>query len=50
MKCELCSAALATTFLKKVVGSYVRDGKGKRHLVCPACQKKHGQDIRKQFA
>ncbi len=40
MKCAICSTAVAETFLKKPVGAYVKDAKGKNHLVCFSCQKK----------
>ncbi len=40
MKCEICSKKIAETFLKKIVGTYVKDEKGKKHLVCFECQKK----------
>ena len=39
MKCELCKRQVLTTFLKKIVGSYVKDSKGKKHLICSLCQK-----------
>lgn len=41
MKCEICSAKIEETFLKKIVGTYVKDEKGKRHSVCTECQKKY---------
>jgi hypothetical protein len=41
MKCEICSAKIEETFLEKVMGAYVKDKKGKKHLVCPVCQKKY---------
>ena len=40
MKCEICKTTIETTFLEKVHGSYVKDAIGKKHLVCPQCQKK----------
>jgi hypothetical protein len=40
MKCEICNAKIAETFLNKVVGTYVKDAKGKKHLICFECQKK----------
>ena len=49
MNCELCKQEVAETFLKKPIGTYVKDSKGKRHMVCNACQKKHGAAIGKQF-
>ncbi len=39
MKCAVCGKTLAETFLKKIVGAYVKDGKGKLHAVCRECQK-----------
>jgi hypothetical protein len=40
MKCEICKAKINETFLNKVIGTYVKDEKGKKHMVCPECQKK----------
>jgi len=40
MKCEICKKTIETTFLGKLVGSYVKDEKGKKHSVCSECQKK----------
>lgn len=40
MKCEICSKAIAETFLKKIVGTVVKDAKGKKHSICFECQKK----------
>ncbi|MFA5098593.1 MAG: hypothetical protein WC490_08270 [Candidatus Margulisiibacteriota bacterium] len=40
MKCEICKAKINETFLNKVIGTYVKDEKGKKHIVCPECQKK----------
>ena len=42
MKCELCKEKIEETFLNKIIGSYVKDEKGKKHLVCANCQKKYG--------
>lgn len=39
MKCEICKGKLEETFLKKTVGTVVKDAKGKMHHVCSACQK-----------
>ncbi|MBT3537334.1 hypothetical protein HN933_05935 [Candidatus Woesearchaeota archaeon] len=39
MKCEICKNKLDETFLNKPIGTYVKDEKGKRHLVCSNCQK-----------
>jgi len=40
MKCEICKKKIEETFLKKILGTYVKDEKGKKHAVCFECQKK----------
>jgi len=41
MKCVICSKKIEETFLKKIVGSYVKKkGSSKKHPVCFECQKK----------
>ncbi|MBI4141925.1 hypothetical protein HY484_03305 [Candidatus Woesearchaeota archaeon] len=40
MKCEICKTTIQETFLKKKIGTYVKDEKGKLHLICFECQKK----------
>ncbi len=40
MKCEVCRKNVAETFLKKIVGTIVKDEKGKPHSICSECQKK----------
>ena len=42
MKCEICKGNIEATFLKKPIGTYVKDKKGKKHLVCAKCQEKYG--------
>ena len=42
MKCEICGKSIATTFLDKIKGTFVRDSKGKLHAVCFECQKLRG--------
>jgi hypothetical protein len=39
MKCEICKNAIEENFLKKPIGTYIKDSKGKLHLVCNKCQK-----------
>ena len=39
MKCEICKAKIETTFLKKPLGTMIKDVKGKKHYVCSNCQK-----------
>ena len=40
MKCEVCKKKVNETFLKKVIGTYIKDEKGKKHLICFECQGK----------
>ena len=40
MKCEICGKKIEMTFMEKIIGTYVKDEKGKKHLVCFECQKK----------
>ena len=42
MKCEVCNKSIATTFLGKVKGTYVKDSKGKLRAVCFECQRNIG--------
>ncbi len=47
MKCEVCKSPVEETFLNKIVGTRMKDTKGKLHMVCAACQKKFGNDKQK---
>jgi len=51
MKCDICKNKVEETFLEKMLGTYVKDAKGKKHLVCPDCQKKYKtkEEILKQL-
>ncbi len=40
MKCELCKNTIGQTFLGKILGTHVKDAKGKKHTICFECQKK----------
>jgi len=40
MKCEICKSKVQETFLKKPIGTIVKDAKGKKHTVCSECQRK----------
>lgn len=40
MKCEICKNKIQETFLKKLVGTHIKDAKGKKHVICFECQKK----------
>ncbi|MFT4303163.1 MAG: hypothetical protein ACMXYG_01240 [Candidatus Woesearchaeota archaeon] len=39
-KCEVCKEKVAETFLNKILGSHIKDEKGKKHIVCSSCQSK----------
>ncbi len=40
MKCDICREKIAETFLKKVVGTVIKDHQYKKRYVCSSCQKK----------
>lgn len=40
MKCEICKSEVKTLFLEKILGTYLKDGKGKQHVICFECQTK----------
>ena len=40
MKCEICGNKVQETFLKKIIGTHIKDEKGKKHTICFECQKK----------
>ncbi len=42
MKCEICKKKIEETFLKKIIGTVVKDAKGKMHNICCGCQKALG--------
>ena len=42
MKCSICGKKIEEIFLKKVIGTYIKDKKGKKHIVCANCQKELG--------
>lgn len=50
MKCSLCKSKVEITFLDKVLGTYVKDAKGKKHVVCVHCQREHANDKKKILA
>ncbi|MFH1409010.1 MAG: hypothetical protein ABIH34_03820 [Nanoarchaeota archaeon] len=39
MKCAVCKKNMEEQFLKKIVGTTIKDAKGKRHPICSSCQK-----------
>ena len=44
MKCDICKGNVEETFLKKPIGTYMKDSKGKKHLVCNKCQKNNKKE------
>lgn len=44
MKCEICNSKIEETFLKKIVGTEVKDENGKIHYICNKCQAKFDND------
>jgi formylmethanofuran dehydrogenase subunit E len=50
MKCELCNSQIEELYLKKIRGTYIKDAKGKKHIVCSACQEKFANDKEKILA
>lgn len=47
MKCEICKKKIEQTFLNKILGTHIKDKKGKKHTICKECQKKFGNDKKK---
>jgi hypothetical protein len=39
MKCAICKEKVEETFLKKPLGTYIKNEKGKKYLICQKCQK-----------
>ena len=44
MKCEICKANIEKTFLNKIIGTHIKDSKGKKHIICNKCQKQHKKE------
>ena len=42
IKCEICNQKIAQTFLGKLLGTYIKDAKGKKHTICKNCQQQFG--------
>ena len=40
MKCNICKKSINETFLRKLIGTYVKDENGKKHAICSECQGK----------
>ena len=44
MKCEICNKNIESTFMNKILGTYIKDEKGKKHAVCFECQKEFNNE------
>ncbi len=44
MKCEVCKKDVEKTFLNKPIGTYMKDSKSKKRLVCNNCQKTYKKE------
>jgi len=40
MNCTICKNKIQETFLRKIIGTYVKDEKRKKKVVCKDCQTK----------
>lgn len=41
MNCEICKKKIGIRFLEKIIGTYVKNEKGKRIPICFECQKRY---------
>ncbi|MBI4140077.1 hypothetical protein HY483_03900 [Candidatus Woesearchaeota archaeon] len=39
-KCDICGQEVQKTFLDKILGTIIKDEKGKKHEICNSCQSK----------
>ena len=44
MKCEICKSKIQTTFMNKLIGTYIKDEKGKKHTICKNCQQSNTKE------
>ncbi len=45
-RCSVCGNKIEVTFLNKLLGTIIKDKKGKQHMICFECQKKfHNKEI-----
>ncbi len=49
MKCEICNDEIQTIFLKKIMGTVVKDENGKKHYICNGCQSRVGNEKSNQL-
>lgn len=47
-KCDVCGKKIETTFLNKLVGTVMRNNKGKKKNVCSECQKQNSKEELKE--
>lgn len=47
-KCSICKEKIGVTFLQKPLGTWQRDQKGKKHLVCQSCQRQYSAEELRQ--
>ncbi len=40
MKCAICNKKIEYNFLNKIMGTYIKDSKGKLVPICNECQRK----------
>ncbi|MDK2849593.1 MAG: hypothetical protein PWP03_600 [Candidatus Woesearchaeota archaeon] len=44
LKCEICNSKIERTFLGKILGTVIKDERGKLHYVCSNCQAAFNND------
>ena len=44
MKCEITGEEIKRTFLGKLLGTVIKDERGKKHYISSEAQKKYGSD------
>jgi hypothetical protein len=49
MKCEICKEKIEEIFLGKILGTVIKDDKGKKYSVCSNCQKLGKEEILKKL-
>jgi hypothetical protein len=47
-KCDLCGKKIDSTFLNKILGTVMRDSKGKKKTICSNCQKQNSSEELKE--
>jgi len=44
MKCAVCKNDIEETFMNKILGTVIKNSKGKKQVICFECQKKFNND------